>query len=76
MASERERTFPVLAGSPEAERQRAIFGRTVPWAVIEIIRAEALRAHSQSLEKLAERGGLSWSEIGSLFVAHHSRSTP
>jgi hypothetical protein len=68
-----ERTFPILAGSPEAERQREVYGRTVPWQAVEVIRAEALRVHSQSLERLAERGGLTWGEIGSLFVLHHTR---
>lgn len=42
----------------------------MPWSIMEIVRDDAQRHHHQTLERLAERGGLSWGEIGRLFVRH------
>ncbi len=38
----------------------------VPWALVEPHRAQALRNHGQTLERLAERGGLCWSELAAV----------
>ena len=46
------RPFPVLD-------ERA----TIPWGVIASHAAQAKRNHYQTLERLAERGGLGWSEL-------------
>jgi len=43
-------TFPILSG-------KSI--KAVPWALAEEIRRQAYHNHGQSLERLAERGGLS-----------------
>lgn len=37
---------------------------SVPWEIVEPIRSFALRCHGQTLERLAERGGLSRTELG------------
>lgn len=47
-----QRRFPVLGA-----------GFSIPWALIAPFDAQARRNHSQSLERLAERGGLCSSEI-------------
>jgi hypothetical protein len=52
--------FPVLG----AARRRTPGSPThVPWAVLAPHEAWALRNHSQTLERLAERGGLSLCEM-------------
>lgn len=52
-----ERTFPVL-GTTASDRWH-----TVPWDMVAPHEAQALRNHGQTLERLAERGGLDWSEL-------------
>lgn len=44
-------------------------GPAIPWATAEIIYAaySALFGTSQSLERLAERGGFSWPEVEAIF---------
>lgn len=49
-----ERRFKVLGTKPP---------ETIPWAFAETFRQQAHRNHSQTLERLNERGGLSWEEI-------------
>lgn len=52
-----ERTFPVLRHLP----RDAHLPRSVPWAFAETFRAQAEYNHDQTLETLANRGGLcSW----------------
>lgn len=41
-------------------------GQTVPWAAIEPHERQAKYNHYQTLERLAERGGLSWSELAAV----------
>lgn len=55
-----ERRFPVLDA-----------GLSLPWEYVEIFEAQALKNHSQSLETLASRGGLSAQE---LWCVAHGRS--
>jgi len=47
-----ERRFPILGT-----------GETVPWSFVEPHREWAMKHHYQTLERLAERGGLSWGEL-------------
>lgn len=63
------RGFPVMcpwAGMPRSERreaEQAAFQRVIPWEVIRPHEAQARHNHGgQSLDRLAERGGLSPSE--------------
>lgn len=49
-----DRTFPVLGSQPAAR---------VPWLFIETHARQVYRNHGQTLQRLAERGGLSWGEI-------------
>jgi len=57
-AGEGERAFPVHMGGrpPEAPE-------SVPWRLLAPHEAQALKNHGQTLERLAERGGLCLSEI-------------
>ena len=48
--SEGVRMFPIMDG------------RDIPWRAIEPHRAQAFKNHGQTLERLAERGGLSTEE--------------
>ncbi len=44
--------FPILRGNT-----------AIPWFVVEARRAQAYVNHGQSLEQLADRGGLAWAEM-------------
>lgn len=65
-----ERMFPILMSTlRRAEVLHAIRGHPcafavvgVPWSLIAPHEAQALRNHSQTLDRLAERGGLSAAE--------------
>jgi hypothetical protein len=48
-----ERQFPIMDGKGRS---------SIPWRVIAPHEAQAQRNHGQSLKRLAERGGLCWSE--------------
>jgi hypothetical protein len=54
------RCFPV---HPHSMRDEKWFPRSIPWAAAESFRAQAERNHGQTLERLAERGGLSPEEM-------------
>lgn len=51
-----DRQFPILAYGHRK-------GASVPWEFVAPHEQQALRNHDQTLERLAERGGLSWSEV-------------
>ncbi len=58
--------FPVLLSykDPRHDRQRYARKRfSVPWDAVAPHERQAQRNHSQSLARLAERGGLSWTEL-------------
>lgn len=38
--------------------------KSIPWGAAEKMRVGAEKNHGQTLERLAERGGMSWMEIG------------
>lgn len=48
--------------------------RSVPWTLLDSHEGSAQRNHSQSLERLAERGGLSLSEIAAVIEDRQWRS--
>ncbi len=52
LARFKSRRFPVLGG-----------GMTVPWLMVAPCAPQAYENHSQTLERLAERGGLCWTEL-------------
>lgn len=64
---DKERMFPVLNDGRADHCPKA-----VPWSFVEPWRASCLRYHSQTLERLAERGGLSAAEMR----FHHLRTQP
>lgn len=55
--------FPVLNQQNCRPRERKQMPRDVPWEFAEQFRAQAERNHGQTLERLAERGGLSPEEM-------------
>lgn len=55
------REFPVLNACDA--RKRGTFPKSVPWAFVAPHEAQALRNHGQTLQRLAERGGLSAAEM-------------
>lgn len=56
-----DKLFPVLVSGPP-DRNKTY----VPWSLLEPHRAQALKNHGQTLERLAERGGLSVCEIAAV----------
>ena len=50
------KTFPIMIKPYSSEKYY------IPWDLISPHEAQALENHGQSLEKLADRGGLSWDE--------------
>ena len=50
-----QKLFPILG-----ENKGVAF---VPWSLVEPHQAQAMKNHRQTLERLAERGGLSWPEL-------------
>jgi hypothetical protein len=57
MTSENPPAFPILKRRWNDPKE------SVPWDAVEPHRAQAQRNHYQTLERLAQRGGLSWSEL-------------
>lgn len=56
--------FPVITGQSRVSREvRATWPRSVPWAFVETFRERAESNHAQTLERLAERGGLAPDEM-------------
>lgn len=60
MAGEDERTFPLLLTYRDERARAQALGcpRSIPWALIAPHEAQAKENHDQTLERLAERGGL------------------
>lgn len=54
--------FPIMASSRQNHEPRAFQGFTIPWEMLAPHEEQAQKTHSQSLETLASRGGLSASE--------------
>lgn len=58
------RRFPVLRGQSRLPREvRERWPRSVPWSFAEAFREQAMENHGQTLERLAQRGGLSPEEM-------------
>lgn len=53
---ERANLFPVLQSGRQPQEY-------IPYNIIAPHEAQAMRNHSQTLQRLAERGGLGWTEI-------------
>jgi hypothetical protein len=64
-AQSSERSFPVLL-SHRPRSEALACPRTVPWSLLAPHEERARRNHDQSLERLAERGGLDPSEIAAI----------
>ena len=62
------RRFPVLNQQSRRPQERKTMPRSVPWAFVETFREQAYRNHEQTLERLAERGGLA---PGEMYAAAH-----
>jgi len=56
---EPRRDFPIMASLPDRRRYGSQLRASIPWAMIEPHRKQAAKNHGgQSLERLADRGGL------------------
>jgi hypothetical protein len=59
--------YPILTGQTaeayEARRNHTLYPRSVPWDLVKDHEAQAQSNHTQSLEHLAGRGGLSPKEL-------------
>jgi hypothetical protein len=64
------KVFPVLSDGQydRARRRDASIPRTVPWEKVEPLRASCEAQHYQTLERLAERGGLG---VGEFYIHAH-----
>jgi hypothetical protein len=60
--------FPVLNQQNCRPSERKTMPRSVPWSLVEPWREQAYANHEQTLERLAERGGLAPEELYA--VAH------
>jgi hypothetical protein len=60
-------SYPILSGQTheahEARRNHTPYPRSVPWGLVRDHEAQAYSNHSQTLTRLAERGGLSPKEL-------------
>ena len=56
-------TFKVLGTGKPNDFYRPVPQETIPWAFAETFRRQAHANHSQTLERLHERGGLTYAEI-------------
>lgn len=56
-------TFPVLNQQNCRPSERKSMPRSVPWSFVETFRAQAEANHGQTLERLAQRGGLAPEEM-------------
>jgi hypothetical protein len=63
-----DRRFPVLNQQNCRPQERKTMPRSVPWSLVEPWREQAQLNHGQTLERLAERGGLAPEE---LYAAAH-----
>ena len=68
------RRFPIIVPCDRRGLEIAGCPRSVPWSLVEPHRAQAEANHSQTLERLAERGGLSPSELHA--IMHRRRWVP
>lgn len=66
-----EKRFPILQ---DDRRDGAL--KSVPWALVEPLRDVADQVHGQTLERLAQRGGLARFELGALLVGVSCVSGP
>ena|SRR6185369_9425476 len=55
-----QRTFPILDSVHDV---LPTLPRSVPWSLVDPHEPQALKNHNQTLKRLAERGGLDWSEL-------------
>ncbi len=66
--------FPVIVGQSRLPREvLAAWPRSVPWSFAETFRDQAQSNHQQTLERLAERGGLAPDEMWLAAHGHNLR---
>ena len=72
-----ERAFPMLITGEERRRHAGVaFPRYVPWMLLAPHEEWARNNHSQTLERLAERGGLGPDEMMAILEHRRWRSMP
>ena len=58
-----ERQFPIQVCDTRRHTHAVRAPRRIPWGIVEPGREQAMRNHDQTLERLAERGGLTPGEL-------------
>ena len=71
-----EREFPVLLSWDERKRKRISWRRTVPWSLLAPHEDQAIYNHGQTLQRLAERGGLGPDEMVCVIDGKKLRDAP
>ena len=66
-AEKKYRQYPIIGTNPQ---------EYIPWDMLASHEAQALRNHCQTLERLAERGGLAWIEVISILEDNTWCETP
>lgn len=66
-AGKKRRMYPIIGTYPK---------EYIPWDMLTPHEAQALRNHNQTLERLAERGGLAWIEVISILEDKPWSKTP
>lgn len=55
------KTYPIIIGNSQRKNYTGL--REVPWNFVETARTRIESNHGQTLERLAQRGGLDWCEL-------------
>jgi hypothetical protein len=55
-----ESQFPILGSSRQL---LPTLPTSVPWSIVEPHESQAMKNHGQTLKRLADRGGLGWTEL-------------
>lgn len=55
------KTYPIIIGISQRKNYTGL--REVPWNFVETARTRIESNHGQTLERLAQRGGLDWCEL-------------
>ena len=56
-------TFPILNSASDRKAAGDALVRSVPWSLVEPLRERCAQIHGQTLERLAQRGGLGTDEL-------------
>lgn len=76
MDEQTNKRFPVLRSWNERKYQDLGVPRDVPWSAVAPHESQALENHNQTLQRLAERGGLDVRELAAVVTGKHWSDAP